>query len=372
MLEEVTIIIPCRNEAGYIGRCLESIVGNDYPEDKLQILVVDGMSTDGSRQVVEEYARRHPNITLLDNPKRTMPPAMNIGISHSTSGIILKVDSHDVYQRDYVKKCVDYLHAYNADNVGGMLKAVPRGTTFVARAIALSLGRSFGVGNGRFRIGAGQPVWTDTAFSGCYRRSVFDRIGLYDENIVRSGDMAINSRLRQAGGKVLLVPDIVTTYYARSTLKEFSLHNFDNGFWVTYPLRFGRLLFAARHVAPLLFVLFLGLAIPALFAAKTVSMPFAAVLTAYLVLNLVSSAAIAHREKSICCLFLVPLIFLLMHVEYGLGSLYGLFRALASRQFWSRQNIGSILADAGFILSAKKGYGPAARHGEGPEIAGAR
>jgi cellulose synthase/poly-beta-1,6-N-acetylglucosamine synthase-like glycosyltransferase len=140
-------------------------LANDYPGDKLHILVVDGMSADGTRQVIEAYAARHPNLTLLDNPKRTMPAAMNIGISHSTTGIILKVDSHAVYQHDYVKKCVNHMRLYNADNVGGVVKAAPRNTTLAGKTIALALGQPFGMGNGLFRIGARQPVWTDTVFS---------------------------------------------------------------------------------------------------------------------------------------------------------------------------------------------------------------
>ncbi len=373
MLEKVTIVIPCRNEVRYIGRCLESILANDYPREQLEILVVDGMSSDGTRQVIKEYANKYPNLTLLDNPKRTIPAAMNIGIRHSTTEIILKVDAHTVYQQDYVKTCVNHMRAYNADNVGGLVKAAPRTTTLVGKAIALSLGRPFGAGNGRFRIGATQPAWADTAFSGCYRRSVFDRIGVYDENIARSEDIAINSSLRRAGGKILLVPDIVTTYYARSTLKEFSCHNFDNGFWITYPMRFGRLLFSPRHVVPLLFVIFLGLGILSCFISKVAWIPFIALLSVYLVLNLVASMAIACKEKRLPYLFLVPLIFLSMHVQYGLGSFWGLIRALFCRRFWSKQNIRSLLADARFILFTDKQYGPAAeyRHREGAEVVGA-
>lgn len=367
MLEKVTIIIPCRNEVRHIGLCLESVFAGDYPGEQLEVLVVDGMSSDGTRQVVEEYAKERPNLTLLDNPKRTIPAAMNIGIRHSTSEIILKVDAHDVYQQDYVRKCVEHMRLYDADNAGGMQKAVPRDATFSGRAIALALGRSFGTGNGLFRRGTKQPVWSDTAFSGCYRRSVFDKIGLYDENIARSEDIAINSNIRKAGGRVLLVPHIVTAYYARSTLREFSLHNFDNGFWITYPMRFGRLLFSLRHVIPLLFVTFLGLGTLSCLIWKITWVPFIALLSVYLVLGLTSSTAIAYKEKSLPYLFLMPLIFLSMHVQYGLGSLWGLLRALFCNQFWTKQNIGSLLADARFMLFADKQYGPAAacRHREG-------
>jgi hypothetical protein len=155
-------------------------------------------------------------------------------------------------------------------------------------------------------------------------------------------------------------------------LKEFGLHNFDNGFWITYPLRFGRLLFSPRHTAPLLFVIFLGLGIPLCFISKIVWIPFVALLAVYLILSLASATGIARKEKALSCLFMMPPIFLSMHVQYGLGSFWGLLKVLFCKGFWSKQNMRSLLEDARFMLFADKQYGPAAKckHRDDHEIAG--
>ena len=254
-LPSVSIIIPSRNEENFIGRCLDSIIVNDYPKDKLEILVVDGMSKDKTREIVKSYSEKHSFINLLDNPKRITPVAFNIGIKQAMGEVMMIMGSHSTCNKDYISKCVKYLNEYNADNVGGVMITQSRDGTFIGKTIVTALSHRFGVGNSAFRTGSKEPKWVDTVFGGCYKREVFDKIGLFNEKLVFSSDMEFNLRLKKAGGKILLAPEIVSYYIARSDYKNFVKHNFRNGVWTIYPLKFvAHMPISWRHLIPCIFV----------------------------------------------------------------------------------------------------------------------
>lgn len=333
----VSIIIPCRNERKFIGGCLDSIIANDYPKDKLEVLVVDGMSEDGSREIVHDYTRRYPFIRLLDNPKRIIPAAFNAGIGHSTGKIIIIMSGHSTYNNNYITTCVKSLAEYGADNVGGVLTTVPGVDTAIAKSIALSLSHPFGAGNSYLRIGSSKPRWADTTGFGCYKREVFDRIGLYNEDLTRSSDMDLNVRLRAAGGKILLNPDIVAHYRADPTLRAFFKHNFVDGLWAVYPLKFGSRTFYWRHLGPLAFVLGLaGSAVASLFFA-TLWWLFLGIFGAYILVNTTSSLQIAVKERHLGYMATLPLAFVTRHIAYGLGSFYGMIKVLGSSKTWKNR-----------------------------------
>lgn len=330
---EVSVIIPCRNEEKFIGECLNSIVNQTYPKGGLEVFVLDGMSIDGTRAAVEEYTSQYPYIKRYENQGKSIPSAMNIGIKNSSGKIIMKVDAHTVYERDYIEKCVKYLKSSGADNVGGITIAVPRENTIVGRAIVESLSSPFGVGGAKHRLNPkGPPIWADTAYSGCYRRDVFDRVGLYDENVSRSEDVALNSRIRKSGGRILLVPEIRTYYQARSTFFEFCRHNLDNGFWITYPLKFRRVVFSVRHLVPLIFVMVLFGSLLLSFAHPAFLQLFTVVCGSYLVTNLFFSAKIAFIKKRPEYLVMMPIIFASLHIFNGLGCVYGLVKTILPKE----------------------------------------
>ena len=308
----VSVIIPCRNEEKYIEECLDSVINQDYPKEKLEVLVVDGMSEDRTREVIEKYTKQYLFIKLLNNPKKITPVAFNIGVKNSNGDFIIIMGAHSVYERDYISKCVKYSNEYNADNVGGIWKIVPREKTLVAKSIAFASSSIFGAGDAYYRSGySGKPKWVDTVFGGCYRREVFKKIGLFNENLVRSQDMEFNLRLRKASGKILLAPDIVSYYYPKSNLKDFFFHNIEDGIWVIYPLKFVKMLFKLRHYIPLIFVLTLPLSI-----------------WLYILVSLFFSAQIAFREKDIRYFFVMPAVFATRHIGYGLGSVWGLIKLI--------------------------------------------
>ena len=334
----VSIVIPCRNEEKYIGPCLDSIVANSYPTDKLEILVADGMSEDGTREILKHYAERYPFVKVLDNHKKIASTALNIAIKNAKGEIIVRMDAHNTYEQEYVSRCIESLLKYDADNVGGIWIIVPGSNSLISKAIALVLSNPFGAGDAHYKVGySGEPIYVDTVPFGCYKKEVFEKIGLYNENLVRSQDMDFNIRLTKAGGKILLVPDIISYYHARYNLSDFYRHNFTDGVWAIYPLKFGSTLFHLRHLVPLAFVLSLiGSLLLSIFSSIFLWL-FLFIMGLYLLVSIYFSLRLAIREKNFRCLFITPIVFATRHIAYGFGSLYGLLKVLISREFWRNQ-----------------------------------
>lgn len=305
----VSAIVPCRNEEKYIAKCLDSIVGQDFPKENLEVFVVDGASEDKSREIIKRYANNYHFIRLIDNPKLITPSGMNIGIKNSKGDIIIKMDAHSVYKKDYISKCVERLRESKADNVGGVLKTIPSNDTLTVKAIAIVLSHFFGAGGSYFRTGVKHPIEVDTVAFGCYWRKTIEEIGLYDERMAKIEDLELNYRLRKRGGKIILFPDIQAFYYPSSEgFKDFFIHNFGDGFWSTYSLRYG-FRTSLRHYIPLIFVLTLPISI----------LP-------YLLLSLLFSLQIAFMEKDLRLFFVMPFAFAARHFGYGLGSAWGLIK----------------------------------------------
>jgi len=327
----VSVIIPCRNEEKFISKCLDSIINNDYPKEKMEVLVVDGMSEDRTREIIEKFKAKNEKlkIKVLDNPKKFTPFALNIGIKETKGDIIMRMDAHATYDNKYISKGVKYLNEYDADNVGGVCKIMPRETTLINKSICLASSSVFGAGNAYYRMGYSKGLkWVDTVFGGCYRKEVFDKIGLFNENLVRSQDMEFNIRLRKAGGKILLVPDIVSYYYPKPNLKDFFLHNFEDGIWAIYPLKFAKVPLKLRHYVPLIFVSgllgtgLLGIFFPIFFWL------FLFIIGVYFLVSIYSSFKIMIGEKDFRYFFSMPIAFACRHFGYGLGSIWGLIKLI--------------------------------------------
>jgi len=323
----VSIIIPCRNEEKFIGKCLDSIIEQDYPKDKIEVLVVDGASEDRTKKIIENCSKKYLFIKLLNNPQKFTPFALNIGIKNSKGEIIIRMDSHAGYERDYVSKCVKYLEEYGADNVGGIIRTIPVNNTLIAKSITCCLSSFFGAGGSYFRIGSKEPRWVDTVFGGCYKREVFDRIGFFNEKLKRSQDFEFNLRLKKFGGKILLVPDIVAYYYPQSNLKGFLKHNFKDGVWAILPLKIIKIPFNLRHYIPLFFVLSFFLTLIFGFFFFPARILFDLIFGSYLILNLFFSFRIALKQ-GFKYFFIMPIVFMYRHFGYGLGSIYGLIKKI--------------------------------------------
>ena len=332
----VSIVIPCLNEEGYIERCLASIFANDIPKDEVEVLVVDGMSKDGTRAIVARYARRFRGVYLLDNPKRITPAALNVGIRRARGEVIMRMDAHATYDPRYISKCVDALEKHGAENAGGTWRIIPRTTTTIGKAIAISLSHRFGIGNAHYRlVNSKEPKWVDTVPFFCYRKEIFSKIGLFNEKLERGQDMEFNLRLKKAGGKTLLVPDIVSYYYARSDIKSFLQHNWVNGVWALLPFAYSTVMpISWRHLIPLVFVISLlgSLVLTLVFPFGTYMLT--GIVGAYGLVNLAASMQVAIKERDIRCIFVMPVIFAMLHFGYGLGSLWGVIKLIGKSEFW--------------------------------------
>ncbi len=323
----VSIIIPCRNEERHIQACLDSILEQDYPKDQLEILVADGMSTDKTRDILKRYAAQYPFIRWFDNPQKIVPTGLNVLIREAKGNIIIRMDAHTDYLEDYVSQCVHHLMESQVDNVGGICVTLPESNSPVAQAIALALSSPFGVGNSSFRIGVSEPQLVDTVPFGCFKREVFDRIGLFDEDLVRNQDDELNSRLIKSGGKILLVPKIVSKYYARGSYKKLWRMYFQYGYFK--PLTIVKLggVMTWRQLIPALFIsslIFWG--ITSLFS------PFCQWLFfleggLYILGNLAASLGLALRRGILLLPYLMAA-FLVIHFGYGLGYMKGIYHFL--------------------------------------------
>jgi glycosyltransferase involved in cell wall biosynthesis len=327
----LTVIVPCRNEARYVRACLDSILATAYPLDRMEILVVDGQSTDGTATIVREYAEQQPIVRLIDNPQRVVPSALNLGIREAQGAVIVRMDTHAVYPPEYLPRLVLGLQQHNVDNVGGCMITLPADGTATAQAIAIALSHPFGVGNARFRIGAPKPQFVDTVPFGCYPRDVFERVGMFDEEMVRNQDDEFNNRILKKGGRILLLPDVVCYYYARGSFRQLGRMYYQYGAFKPLAARKAGRITTARQIIPAAFITALtGTLAAALF------LPWAALVAAGIAgsyaLGVLGCAVRVARTHGMRCAVAIAAVFPVIHTSYGLGFLRGLRDGLFGRR----------------------------------------
>lgn len=326
----VSVIIPTRNEASLIERCLHSVFSADPVPGGLEVLVVDGMSMDGTRQILTSWCQRHPNLRVLENPRGIVPAAMNIGIRAARGEWIIRLDAHSEYPANYFTLCLETSRRTGADNIGGAVITLVQNKTWQGTIVQALTTHRFGVGNSAFRTGA-REGWADTVPFGCYRRDVFARAGLYDERLVRNQDYELNRRLLNFGGRIWLNPAIQANYYNQSSLRGLFRQSFITGQWNPWMWFVAPYSFAWRHAVPMVFVAallctFLMFFIVPLWA----SVAFQAILAGYFLLAVAASLQQSFRYEKWLCLPL-PILFFGYHLAYGLGSLWGLSLLFAKR-----------------------------------------
>lgn len=327
--------MPVLNEAAFIRRSLAAALAQDYPPDRLEILVVDGGSTDDTPQIVREIIAQtgHPQVRLLHNPRRIQAAALNIGIQAARGDIIVRVDGHTVIAPDYVRTCVAYLAEGRADNAGGLMR--PVGITYVGQAVALATSSPFGIGGSKFHYSE-KEQYVDTVYLGAYWRHTFDRIGLYDETFRINEDYELNYRLRQAGGRILLSPNIISHYTPRSSLTALWRQYFQYGRWKVRTLQKHPASLRWRQTVPPLFVAGLVGSLLAGLAWPPAWWLFGGVAGAYLLANLVAST-ISARRGGWRYLPVLPLVFAIIHIGWGLGFWWGII--LIGTDYFIRRQI---------------------------------
>lgn len=318
----VTILVPCRNEVRYIEECLFSILANTYDKNLLEVLVIDGLSDDGTRKEIERIAAEHPLVRLVDNPKRTTPAALNVGIQRAKGDVLIRMDAHATYPSDYISKLIDWQRKTGADNVGGIRIAVAADRTSMATAIACGVSHPFGVGTSNYQVGLTMPKWVDTVWGGCFRKELFQTLGLFDEQFVRNQDDEFNHRLIAKGGRVLLVPDVHVFYVARNSLSKLWRMYYQYGYFK--PLTAHKLgkVMTARQLAPAAMVI-VGLLSLAFAGCFTKSLfLFLGLTSTYLIVSLVLGIQ-TGMKKGWRVGLRMPIVFPTIHLAYGIGFLQG-------------------------------------------------
>ena len=316
------MIVPIRNEERYIAACLQSLLDQTYSSEAYEILVIEGRSSDRSRGIAEEFERRYGNVRCLDNPAAIAPAAMNIGIRNAAGEFIVRADGHNFYPKDYIANCVKYLQETGADNVGGPWRTVPSDNTFGARMVAAILTNPFGVGDSRFRTSRFEG-FVDTVPFGAFRRDLFDRVGMYDEKLVRNQDNELNARIRSAGGRIYQTPALTTEYHPIATVLALLKQTCKTSQWHIFSVRQNASSMGVRHFVPAIFVLVLTALLLGAFWSSRCRLGLVLLLSFYF------SAAIyfAFRKSQkgglpiMCAL---PPVCMVFHIAYGLGTIAGL------------------------------------------------
>ncbi len=314
----VSVVIPMRNEAAHIGRCIDSVLAQDYPPDQIEVIAVDGSSDDGSTNILRGYGRR---VQVLPNPQRIVPTAMNIGIRAARGTVIARVDAHTVLAPDYIRIGVETLRVTGADNVGGPMHAAGGGAW--GKAIALAMASRFGIGAYFHFATTDRDV--DTVYMGMYTRAALERIGLFDEELVRNQDDELNYRLRKQGGRIFLTTRMRSRYQNRQGVRTLARQFLQYGLWKVRVLQKHPRQMSPRQFAPPLFVLSVivaGLLAPwrplAAWVLLATVLAYTAALTA--------AAELAARQHGWRTMLRVIVAFVTMHVSWGAGFLVGLVR----------------------------------------------
>ncbi len=322
----VSIIMPVRNEGNFIAKSLGAVMSQDYPRERMEVIVVDGISTDSTRLVVESFKKNYANLHMIDNPGMIVPKGMNIAMARAKGEIIVRVDGHCVIAQDYVRRCVDHLQSDHVDGVGGSVST--KGETKTSRVIAAAMSSRFGVGGSAFRTMFEKTKFVDTVPFPAYTRSIIERAGPYDEELVRNQDDEYNYRLRKLGGRLLLAKDVKSEYYSRSSIRSLGRQYFQYGYWKVRVMQKHPRQMSARQFVPAVFVVGLvGSCVYALGWGGAGTFAFLLLVSAYLTANLVASFLNARRDGR-DLIPLLPVAFGTIHLSYGTGFILGLVRFL--------------------------------------------
>ncbi len=324
----VSIILPCRNEAGYIEPCLSSILRQEPPEGGFEVLVADGVSTDGTREFLETIAAREPRVRLLDNPGRIVSTGLNAALRAARGGVILRMDAHTDYAPDYMVQCLRVLRETGADNVGGPMRTTA--DSYRQRVIRAAFHSPFAVGGARSHAPDYEGE-VDTVIYGCWRREVFDRVGLFDEELIRNQDDEHNLRLTRSGGRIYQSPRIRSSYHVRDSFGALFRQYLQYGYWKVLVIRKHRLPASWRHLAPAAFVAGLGVLLLAGAFQTTALLAGLGLLALYILAVLIASGITAARSE---WRFLpaLPLALTCFHLGYGYGFLRGALDFLVLRR----------------------------------------
>ena len=326
---EVAIVIPTLNEERFISRCLNSIIKQTYEFEKMDVMIIDGGSTDNTKKIVAEYQKSHQNIRFIENKKKIQSVAFNIGFKKSTAPYIIRLDAHAEYDSKYISLCIENLKQdEKRGNVGGRCNILPFNQSLWAQTNAILNHSRFGIGGAAFRV-SNEAHNTDSVPFGAFPRKIIEKIGGMREDLPRGEDNEYNSRIRKAGYKIFFDPNIISSYFARPTLGASCKQMYANGNSIGYLYYIDREAIGIRHLVPLLFV------VSGLFSIiiSVLWSPFCYVFCGGLALYLIADAiaSIMGAKDNVKCTLPLFILFFCVHVSYGMGTIAGLIKGLKTK-----------------------------------------
>jgi len=328
-MPEVSIIIPCLNEYRTIKGLLQAVYEQSYPRQQMEVVIADGLSTDGTREQIADFAQEHPDlpIQVVDNPTRVIPAGLNRALQAARGEFIVRLDAHSQPRRDYVERVVAALKAGKGDNVGGVWDIQPGGESWIARAIAVAAAHPLGVGDAHYRYTASARE-ADTVPFGGFRRALVDELGGFDETLLTNEDYEFNVRIRRFGGRIWLDPAIRSTYYARANLSALARQYWRYGFWKAHMLRRYLDTLRWRQAIPPAFVLSLILLGLLSWASPLFGLVLLAEVVSYALILLAAGLQSALAGRDATLLLGVPLAMATMHLSWGAAFLWSALRQL--------------------------------------------
>ncbi|HEY9402408.1 MAG TPA: glycosyltransferase family 2 protein [Pyrinomonadaceae bacterium] len=326
----VSVVIPCYNEERFIGKALESLI-EQYDGEGYEIVVVDGRSEDKTREVVAEFAAAHPQVAVrvFDNPQRSIPAALNIGIGHARGEIIARMDAHSAPAANYVRRCVELLRDGGAAVAGMSLSIRPGDATQTARAVALTVAHPFGIGDAKYRTvqGASARV-VDTVPFGAFRKQTWEEVGGFNEELLTNEDYEFYYRIRQRGGLVVMDESAACFYFARATLTDLARQYARYGGWKARMIKLHpRSIKLRQMVAPAFVAALLVLGTLGAWWTPALWLLLGAVVAPYAALSLYFAYRLARRAGELSLLPLLSLAFFVIHTTWGASFLFGLIRS---------------------------------------------
>ncbi|MBL0126952.1 MAG: glycosyltransferase family 2 protein [Flavobacteriales bacterium] len=318
-IERLSVVIPCRNEEAYIGACLDSLMAADPGGAQLTIIVCDGMSDDRTREVVRERAAHRTNILLIDNPQRTTPFALNIGLEAVPFDLGMILGAHAEVDVDYLRVCMDALRTDPTIGcAGGVLTNVYGNAA--SRCIGMAMAHTFGVGGARFRTG-GKAGYVDTVAFGVYRREVFEKVGWFDEELVRNQDDELSYRITKAGYRIKLLPAATAQYHVRASYAKLYKQYRQYGYWKVYVSVKHRAVTTVRQVVPSLWVSYAIVGGIAAMFLPLLRLPYTAGVVMYALASVMAAVHAAQGSKDTIGVLRA---FWILHAAYGIGYLDGI------------------------------------------------
>lgn len=328
---QISIVIPCFNESRFIRPLVENLLSQDYPQNKIEIIFADGMSTDNTKQLIAEFAQKHFFIHCIDNNERFVSSGLNRAIKRSVGQVIIRMDAHSIYPMDYWSVLVRKLFEHGAENVGGVWVTEAGGNTIEAEAIVIATSHPLGIGNADYRLGTNKDIEVDTVPFGCFRRKLFDEIGYFDTDLIRNQDDEFNGRIRKRGGKIVLISSVKIRYFARENLKKMSTMFFQYGMYKPLVnIKLGKPATLRQFAPPILVSSFMILILLSLFHRYFTILFWIEIFVYGISITLTSF--VLTKGKSLLLFGYTTLAFAAIHFSYGLGYIFGMIKFTLLRQ----------------------------------------